>query len=296
MKPIRGVHFHDTHCGSHVGLLSPHFELPDPQSLALDDFEHELVQKRLIFNSGQAYLWKCWEDAWKWLPDEKLDFGIFNGDGLHGPAKRNDRGLFGVVTPKPSVQAAILKDILKPIRHRFDDFHMIAGTEWHEGEHGDALKQLAVDTLIDATPYPSGALVEDMLFLDWEDVILDFAHEISYFMIYRGTPLEREINFSRIEECLIEGAPDLLGRAHTHIWHLAKNRYATAFMGPAWSLSRPGMRGKSVARGRLTDIGLVYIEIYPELKGKDDNFIEVKVRRYNHPRYKAIKRIRGERR
>lgn len=290
--PIRGVHFCDTHCGSHVGLLPPNFELPEPQSLALDDWEHELVQKRLIFNKGQAYLWKCWEDAWAWLPNKKLDFAVFNGDGLHGPARSNDKGLFGVVTPRPSVQAAILESILKPIRHRFNDFHIVGGTEWHEGEYGEALKQLATKSEIDATPYPSGQLVEDMLFLDWEGVILDFAHEISYFMIYRGTPLEREINFTRIEECLIEGAPDLIGRAHTHLWHLTKNRYATAFMGPAWSLSRPGRRGKSPARGRLTDIGLVYIEIYPELKGKEDDYIEVKVRRYNHPKYKAIRRDR----
>lgn len=263
--------------------------------MALDDAEYEWVQNRLIFNKGQAYLWKCWQDAWKWLPEEKLDFAIFNGDGLHGPATKNDKGLFGVVTPVPNVQAAILVDILKPIRHRFEDLHITAGTEWHEGEYGEALKQLAANTLIDATPYPSGQLVEDMLFLDWEGVLLDFAHEISYFMVYRGTPLEREINFSRIEECLVEGAPDLLGRGHTHTWHLAQNRYATAFMGPCWSLSSPGGKKISVARKRLTDIGLVYIEIYPELKGKEDDYIRIISRLYEHPKYASIKRARRER-
>jgi len=83
-------------------------------------------------NKGQAYLWEGWEDAWNWLPEKKLDFGILNGDGLQGPAKPSFNGLFGLISPRPSVQASILKQVIKPIRHRFKDFHIVAGTEWHE--------------------------------------------------------------------------------------------------------------------------------------------------------------------
>jgi len=290
--PIRGVVFSDLHCGSILGLLPPFYEVPDPQSLNLNDAEYENICRRVSLNKGQAYLWECWEDAWNWLPKKKLDFAILNGDGLQGPAKRTSNGLFGLISPRPSVQASILKQVIKPIRHRFKDFHIIAGTEWHEGEYGEWLAQLAEEKIIDAMPYPSGRLVEDMLFLDWEGVILDVAHDISYFMIYRGTPLEREINFSRIDEALVEGAPDIIARAHVHSWYLANNRHAWAFTSPGWMLSIRHGRKKSQARGRINDIGLVYIEIYPELKGKEDDYVIIKKRRYNHPKYKAIRRDR----
>lgn len=294
-RPIRGVDFSDIHCGSQLGLLPPDFELADPQSLALDDAEYQLIQRRLVFNKGQAYLWKCWEDAWRWLPEEKLDFAIFNGDGLHGPATKNDKGVFGLVSRRPSVQADILKAVLKPIRHRFNDFHITAGTEWHEGEYGEALKELAANQFVDATPYPSGQLVENMLFLDWEGVLIDAAHQISYMMIYRGTAIEREMNFSRIDEALVEGAPDLILRAHTHIFHLARNRHAWGLTGPCFCLSGPYAQKRSPARGRVCDIGLVYIEIWPELKGKDDDYIIINVRRNDSPKYATIKRMRRER-
>ena len=290
--PVRGVVFSDTHCGSILGLLPPSYKVPDPQSLNLNDAEYEHICRRTLLNKGQAYLWKCWEDEWDWLPEKKLNFAVLNGDGLQGPAKRNSNGLFGLVSPRPSVQASILEQVIVPIRHRFEDFHIVAGTEWHEGEYGEWLAQLAEKTTIDATPYPSGRLVEDMLFLDWEGVLLDIGHDISYFMIYRGTPLEREMNFARIDEALVEGAPDAIIRSHIHTWNLYRNRHGWSLTTPGHMLSIRHARKRTKARGRINDIGLVYLEIYPELKGKEDDYIVVKVRRYNHPKYKAIRRER----
>lgn len=293
VRPIRGVFFHDMHCGSKLGLLPPDFEHADLDSLALNDAEYEIIQRRAALNKGQAYLWECWLDAWNWLPKTKLDFGILNGDGLQGPARKNSNHHYGLVSVRPSVQAEILKRIIIPIRHRFSDFHVVAGTEWHEDQYGDSLAQLAADTKIDACPRPSGQLVEDMLFLDCEGVLVDVAHEVSYMMIYRGTALEREMNFSRIDEALVEGAPDVIARGHTHQWYLANNRHGWAFMGPGWMLSMPHARRRSPARGRINDIGLTYIEIYPELKGKEDDYVVIKKRRYDHPKYRALKMERG---
>lgn len=291
-KPIRGVYFADTHCGDIFGLLPPYYEIPDPTSFNLDDLEYEAIQRRATMNKGQAYLWKCWDDAWKWLSEEKLDFAVLGGDGLQGPAKKNSNGLFSLISARPSIQTSILESVIVPIRHRFNDFHIVAGTEWHENEYGESLRELAAKTKIDAMPYPSGQLIEDMLFLDWEGVLLDIAHDISYFMVYRGTPLEREMNFSRIDEALMEGAPDVIGRFHVHLWNMYQNRHGWAFTGPGFALSTRYARTKSPARGRINDIGLVYMEIYPELKGKEDDYVRIKVRRYNHPKYKALKRQR----
>lgn len=293
-KPHKTLTFADLHCGSRLGLLPPDFTLPDLNSLDLDGTEYAQAKERLTLNKGQVYLWQNWLDQWKALPP-KMDIGVLVGDGVQGPAKNNSTPSYTVISYRPSVQCAILKAILKPIRHRFKDFFMVSGTEWHEGELSEWMTQLAADSEIDAHPYPSGALMEDMLFLDHEGIVLDIAHDISYFMIYRGTPLEREINFARIDECLVEGAPDVIARFHVHTLGIAQNRHAVAFSGPGWQLSGRHARKKSPARGRISDIGSVLINAYPERKKRwktqlrKESPIELEIFRYPHPRYKAMK-------
>jgi len=288
-RPITNLYFSDLHCGSIFGLLPPDYELPDPQSLDLDDTEYQIIKRTLSLNKGQAYLWEIWQDGWKWLPP-KIDVGVLNGDGLHGPVEKKGRGIYSAINLRPSVQADILKAVLKPIRHRFHDFYILAGSEWHEGELGERLAELAKSQEIDACPHPSGQYIDSQLFLDVEGVTIDTTHELSYYMIYRGTPLEREINFTRIEDALVEGAPDLIVRSHVHVWAMHRNRHATALSTPAFQLAFPGPRVKqAAARARLTDLGFVLAEIYPERKAQGERPIEIKERLYPHPKYKAVK-------
>lgn len=293
-KPHLTFNFADTHCGSALGLLPPDFTLPDPMSLNLGGPEYEAVQNRLALNKGQVYLWKNWLDMWECLP-RKMDVGVLVGDGVQGPAKSNAHPFYTIISYRPSVQCAILEAVIKPIRHRFKDFFIVAGTEWHEGELAEQIAQLAAKKEIDAHPYPSGALVEDMLFMNHEGILFDIAHEISYYMIYRGTPLEREINFARIDECLVEGAPDVIARFHVHNWYMAQNRHATAFSGPGWQLSIRHARRKSPARGRINDIGGVLIKAYPGRKERSqkqllrESPIELQRFLYPHPPYAAVK-------
>lgn len=292
-KPHQTLTFADLHCGSRLGLLPPNFELPDMVSLKLDGPEYKQVKNQLNLNKGQVYLWGRWQEMWDELP-RKMDIGVLVGDGVQGPAKSNTVPSYTVINYRPSVQCAILKAVLKPIRHRFKDFFIVSGTEWHEGELSEWMTQLACDPEIDAHPYPSGGLIEDMLFLNHKGILFDIAHDISYFMIYRGTPLEREINFARIDQCLVEGAPDVIARFHTHNLAITQNRHAAAYSGPGWMLSIRHARKRSPARGRMNDIGSILIKAYPKRKARwetqyrKESPIELEVFRYPHPHYKAI--------
>lgn len=271
----------DLHGGSHYGLLPPKVHIPDPTSWAV-----KLPEDNVSFplNSGQKYLWDKWLDFQSRLP-KHFDMLIVNGEGINGPS--NGRRSLDSFTHHPGLQSLLAYEALKPLRKRATEAYMIEGSEWHTGQWGEAEDGLA--SALNCSKHPSGRLMDYMLFLDIDGVYVDIAHHISYFMVYRSTPLEREINFALTDEAIQEGSPDLIIRSHTHVWGLVANRHAVAVNTPAWALANRYPGKKSPARGRIGDIGGLLITIDPEAKKKGLRPVWVEEIIYPHPKYKAVR-------
>jgi len=291
-KQYRGLIISDLHCGSAIGLLPPEVPLPQPMPGFVfnnkngdPELEASMFCSSLRQNRGQEYLWRCWQDMISQLPPT-LDFIVVNGDMIQGPAKMNGEA-YETITTRPSFQCLIAREALRPLRERTNMFYMIRGTEWHVGSYGENCQVLAES--LQATQFPEGERLGEMLFLDIDGVILDIAHDISYFMVYRNTALEREINFSRVDQCLLEGAPDLIIRSHTHTYGTVQNRWATAVTTPGWQFSLRFARKKSAARGRMTDIGAILVTIEPWQKKRGEIPVQIKPYLYQHPKYQTVR-------
>ncbi|MCD6385913.1 hypothetical protein J7M23_09080 [Candidatus Sumerlaeota bacterium] len=268
-----GLVVSDLHCGHALALLPP-----DVRIELLSPLREQKQTSPVHFpqNSAQQYLWQCWKDMLKRLP-KQLDFVVVNGDVINGPRKISE-AVYALTTAHPHFQAEIAFKALLPIRERTKRFWIVTGTKWHEGAYGESLYELALK--LKAQKHPGGQIISDTLILKINGKVIDIAHDISYMMLYRGTALERELNFSMIDNALADGKPDLIIRSHTHIYTEVRNRNGIVVSTPGWQLAIPFMRRRSQTRGRLTDIGAVLIYI------KDEIIIEPIL--YKHPKYSSI--------
>ena len=125
----------DVHAGSTVAVCPP-------EPIELDDGGFYQPSK------SQKWLWSLWEKAWheeynaildRWRPDTQTL--VINGDMMDG----NHHGTPQIVSNLSSVHFRIAHELLErgPLKYRFDDIHMVRGTETHVGKSGQQEEGLA---------------------------------------------------------------------------------------------------------------------------------------------------------
>jgi len=124
----------DIHAGSTIAVCPPEVELDDGGTY--------------VASPMQNWLYERWQLAWgeryeellnQWRPDTQTL--VLNGDSVDG----NHHGTPQIVSALSSVHFRIAHDLLRsgPLKHKFNEIHMIRGTETHVGRSGQQEEGLA---------------------------------------------------------------------------------------------------------------------------------------------------------
>ncbi len=250
----------DLHCGSIYGLLPPRFQIYD-----------ESIKEQ---NSGQRYLFECWQDYCDRARTFEPHAVIVNGDVVDGPQRKNQGSELSLISPDDQVRAAI--DTLGLLRRKCPKakFFFTQGTPYHVGEWNG--HEEAIAAAIGAEEYKSvgtGRLCREILWLELGGVIVEAAHHISVAQgFYRLTPLDREMQWSALSaKDSTKGVPkaDLLIRSHVHHFSYGEHASKQGLTTPCWQLQTRYMRKNSVGR-MLPDIGGLFIEVDGQAKKRGE--------------------------
>lgn len=256
----------DGHSGSIYGLHPPNF-------VSIDD--RDIPQ-----NAGQRYTWECWKDYWGKAKERKVDIIIYNGDAIDGKQQAQhatECNLSGLVDQKNAAIACLEYAKKQCPQARW---YFVQGTEYHEGKGAEALEDIA--SAIGGTAYRGagpGRLTREVLDLDVEGVLLNFAHHISPTSgFYRATSADREGQWSAMSaKDAGKGVPkaDGLFRNHVHYFVHVEHASKHIVVVPCWQLQTRFMRKNSVYR-MLPDIGGVFATVDGRKKehGEDPLLIE----------------------
>jgi hypothetical protein len=265
----------DIHTGSVYGLTPPDFETSAGAQIQL--------------NTGQKYLWLCWQDAAKRMG--KLDALVINGDAIDGLQQANAGT--ELCLPMLEDQSEASYQVIDFLRKQTGDpkIFVVAGTEYHSQKA--AREEEIIAQRLGATRYSgvgTGRYCREVLDLDIEGVVLNFAHGISVASgLYRATPPDREAVWSALAgkvgkapkaECII--------RSHAHNFVHVEHQSKHALITPAWQLQTRYMRKNSVYR-MMPDIGYVIIEVDPEQRKIGEDPCHVIKRIYPLPEVKTTK-------
>lgn len=183
-------------------------------------------------NIGQKYLLRNWLRIADEIPN--LDVLILNGDIIDGQQPKA-QGRY-ICEPDPQFQARAALELLQPYLAKSQIIYCTEGTEYHEGESATWAEWLARE--IKAEAYQHGHYAWDWLLLEIGGLQFDIAHRQSFFLRYRATALEREMQFS----AMLESTADVIVRSHTH-------QYAVLQMpcdgGIQFGISTPGWQLQS---------------------------------------------------
>jgi len=246
----------DLHVGSSVGLLPPNFT--DSQGLTVPQ------------TPAQQYLWGCWVDFCTRATKRPVDAVVVNGDVIDG--RQPAAGGAGLSLRYLPDQVSAAVETLRVLRSRTGSapWYFTAGTTYHVGENGTY--EEAVAERIGARPYHSigvGRLVREVLWLDVDGVLLEFAHHIGGASgFYRLTPLDREMQWSALSgKDPSRGVPraDLIVRSHIHTFMAAEHASKQGLVLPCWQLQTSYARRRSVHRMH-PDIGGVVVDVEPDRK------------------------------
>jgi hypothetical protein len=257
----------DLHCGSIFGMMPPHFVTSDGR---------ECKQ-----NPGQAYLWKCWQDAARRM--RPLDALIVNGDVVDGlqDAQRGTE----LCLPMMADQAAAAEECLTCLRTRTGDprIYFVQGTEYHDAKAGREVEIVANN--LNAVQYRglgTGRYSREVLDLSIDGVILNFAHGISVATgLYRATPPDREGVWSALAGKAGKSLKaDCVIRSHAHSFVHVEHPTKHIFITPCWQLQTRHMRKNSVYR-MIPDIGFAIVSVDPAAKRRGED--PCKVEKYTYP-------------
>jgi len=246
----------DTHIGSAFGPWPPKMQLS--------------TGGRYQLNKGQRYINKHWYTIAETMPH--LDILILNGDIIDGQQPK-DMGRY-VCEADPQFQARAALELLRPYLAKSGKVYATEGTEYHEGEAATWAEWLARE--VGAIPRDSH-FAWDWLLLDAAGLHLDIAHRQSFFLRYRATGLEREMQFS----AMMESTADVIVRSHTHHYILLQmpcdSKMQTAISTPAWQLQTHYAR-TSISPSRLLNpiLGMVVVNM-------DGGEVHVKPYAFPHP-------------
>lgn len=247
----------DLHVGSLYGLLPPDYvtseDIPKPQ------------------NPGQVYLWECWKDFCARAAEFKPDVIVVNGDALDGKQQAQRQTEISLPLIVDQQDASVVTLGLLPAVKKL---YFLAGTPYHVGDGSEWEENVAA--ACGGERYAgagTGKRVREVLDLEVEGVIFNFAHHISPASgFYRATASDREGQWSSMSaKDETKGIPKaaVLVRSHVHnfvhVEHASKHIVQT----PCWQLQTRFMRRHSVYRC-LPDIGGIFFEVNGRQKGYDD--------------------------
>lgn len=267
MKRILVVN--DLHCGSVYGILPPKF-------LTSDD-------KELTQNSGQKYLWNCWEHMASSVKD--IDALVVNGDMIEGEAPKSRGADNCLPRMEDQAEAAVqcltyLIDKVKPAKT-----YCLMGTPYHDsaaGREAEVIAQrLGAERYLGLGP---GRFCRDMLDLRVEGVVLNFLHGASVSGgLYRMTGPDKEGVWSALAGK--EGKAfkaDCVIRAHAHYFAHAEHPTKHIVINGCWSL-QSGYARKSSAYRFIPDIGYIVINVDGEAKKREEDPCRIEKKLYPLP-------------
>jgi len=149
------------------------------------------------------------------------------------------------------------------------DLYVLEGTPYHEGNDylSGELMAKSLDDKCNVIPNErTGKLTHRHLFLTFEGLRFMFKHELSYFQVYKSTPLERELQRALRKEALEYAKErDVLGFGHVHTSRKVEfpvgGRLKGAFTTPCLMVESRWATRKSLFN-TLADFGMVVVEVY----------------------------------
>ena len=174
----------DLHVGSAFGLLPEGFQGSNGAIVNL--------------NSGQQYLWSCWQHFLGLLP-QKIDALFINGDAVDGPNEKEEARFLSEVDPDFQARGAYqaLESALERVSLHEPDVRNIflsRGSRYHVGSGGSNGEE-TLGALLKARKGPDGRYSRPWTQADIGGVHFDVAHHQSFTIRFRDMPLEREIEF-----------------------------------------------------------------------------------------------------
>lgn len=275
----RGVVISDIHCGSIYGLHPPNF-------ISADD-------RVILQNPGQEYTWRCFEDFSYKVHKFEPDFFVFNGDSIDGSQRAQQATEAHLPSLMDQKAAAIESLRFLAVQAPGAKWYFTQGTEYHESKGAEAAEDIAA--ALDAEKYQGagpGRFTREVLDLEVEGVVLNFAHHISPVTgFYRATAADREGQWSSMAaKDPTKGIPkaDVLIRSHVHYFvhveHASKHILST----PCWQLQTRFMRKNSVYR-MLPDIGGIFLTIDGDAKKHGEDPVRIGKELYSLPPAKVTR-------
>jgi hypothetical protein len=231
-------------------------------------------------NAGQIYLWKCWIDFCARTAEFKPDFMVVNGDIVDGrqQAQRGTEWSLPLMTDQKAGAVEVLKK-LRESCPKNSKAYFLAGTPYHAQDAAEAEEDIALR--LGATKYSgvgTGRLVREVLDLQVEGCILNFAHHIGVGTgFYRATAADREGQWSAIAgKDASKGVPkaDACIRSHAHFFIRVEHASKHILQTPCWQLQTRYARKASVYR-MLPDIGGIMLEIDGTAKDRYEDPIKL---------------------
>lgn len=240
-------------------------------------------------NRAQRYLNECWAHMQTLLPP--LDAIIFNGDMTDGIHRKSNA--MPVFEPNIAFQGRIALELCAPLKNKLvpgGKIYCTEGTEYHVGIGGIGSEAFA--KAIGAEQAPNGHYAWDWLLLEIDGITLDIHHAASHFMVYRTTPLMRELDHSLLRTAKMR-EPMAYGiiRGHTHSEYVVvEEGMRTAIAVPSWQIQTDfATRGKTPNRMISTWIGSVIVEIDADALERNQPPVTFKRLNYRHPQKDRVK-------
>lgn|SRR5574341_31350 len=270
----RGMVISDLQAGSIYGMLPPAFETGEG-----------IIKPQ---NAGQEYLWRCWEDCNNKAEQFDPDFVVVNGDMTDGKqqAQKGTELSLPLMDDQRQAAVATLMALKRRIRPEAK-WYFVQGTVYHVGDGAEYEEAIARE--MGGTPYKgagTGKLCREVLDLDVEGVIINFAHHISVTSgFYRATAADREGQWSAMTaKDASKGIPkaDVVIRSHVHFFVHVEHATKHIIQTPAWQLQTRFMRKHSVYR-MLPDIGNIFLEIDGDAKRRGEDPLRLIKHLYSLP-------------
>ena len=263
----------DLHVGSIYGLLPPGFVTSEGREINL--------------NSGQKYLWQCWEHASKTIGS--VDAMVINGDAIDGLQQAQTGSELCLPLLEDQSEAAYVTLDMMQRAVGLPRLFTIQGTEYHDSKAGREME--VISQRLGAEKYSGigvGRYCKEALDLEIGGAILNFSHGTSVASgLYRATPPDREAVWSALAGKQGKAPKaDVVCRSHAHIFVHVEHPSKHALICPCWQLQTRFMRRHSIYR-MLPDIGYVVIEIDTEARSQGNDPIKICKRTYSLPEPKV---------
>ena len=232
-------------------------------------------------NPGQQYIERIWNEGLKVCPP--LDLLIINGDVIDGEQYRQEKRY--LLEPNIEWQAKAAKVLLKPWVDKLrpsGSLYWTRGTKYHESGGSAWVDDMAQK--LGAVPNKAGEHTWFWRNMDIDGVKLDVAHRQSFYIRYRSTPLERELEFDVLVADLKKGSADLVVRSHVHRFHTVCVDLRQGVSTPGWQIQTEfALQSISPNRVGPSRLGFVLLYITPEKKERGLLPIHIEPITWPHP-------------